>query len=294
MENLTICIPSYNRLGMLKDLVNSIPEEYPVCISDNGNYVPDNSFCRGNIRIHHFESVVSSGDNWNRAVSLVETDWFILPGDDDIIFPHMLPRVMESIKKYPDCGIIVFGYNIINEKSESKLGWCPSEEIYLPVPQSFYNMKRHIPFRWPAFAINTKKSKEIGDFDQGPFQITAGDSYYLQYLAIKNPVALIPEVIGEYRIWGNNTTITKLFSTQWFKDVKLWQDKLKDLLQQENIQFVGFNKNRDLILSDNLIAALNSAKNAGLVEKLKFAKQVGIPYRAGLLNIARIVRAILR
>lgn len=288
---LSICIPTYNRIELLRQFVNQIPEEIPVCISDNGNYIKDFLFTRKNIKIRHIKNVVPPVTNWNSAISLVETEWFLIPGDDDFIFPNMLLSVCNTIKKYADCGLIIYGHDIINGEGDIRKGWCPANERYLKVPDSFYYMQRYIPFRWPSIIINTRRCREIGCLDT-EFVCTASDSLFLQHMAIKYPVALIPEVLGLYRIWDGSETSGKILTEAWFSELKLWQEKLEVILKNNNVPS-NTKKRRDQVKSDNLIYAFKISTNLSAMNKLLFLWRVGIPYNAGLLDIARILRSII-
>lgn len=294
MSNLSICIPTYNRLGLLKKLVNGIPEKYHVYISDNGNYVPDNCFSRTNIVIDHKPIVIPPDQNWNNATRLTKEDWFILPGDDDIIIPSKLNIIEDYIEKYSDCGLILFGYDIIDENDDVRAGWCPEEEIFFNPPESFYFLKRSLPCRWPAIVINTKRCRGIGGFaDKRGFVCTAEDCLFLQHMAIKFPIALVPHVVGQYRIWGGNGTSTSTFSEQWFKDINLWQDVLKEILENENLYEVDCDKLRDQVIGDNLLSALYIAKDKSIGEKYRFVKNVGWPHRADFIDKLRLIKNIV-
>lgn len=294
MSRLSICIPSYNRLGMLKELVNSIPEEYEVCISDNGNSVPDNSFHRPNIIIDHLSTVVAPVVNWNNAINLTDKEWFILPGDDDVILHEKLPTIEYYMDKYSDCGLIIFGYDFINQNNVVKPGWHPNEEKYMLPPDSFYFMMRSVPCRWPSIVINTKKSRSIGNLDdKSGYLCTAVDSLYLQHLAIKFPIAVVPDVVGRYRVWNNNGTSQAIFTYNWFKDINLWQDKLRNILEKEDIYEVNYDRLRSRIIFDNLIAALSFAKKKKTKEKFNFVRKVGWPKGLGLLDYLRLIKGIV-
>lgn len=293
MRQLSICIPTYNRLDMLKGLVNSIPEDYLVCISDNGNNVPDDCFNRQNVIVDHIHSVITAVNNWNNVINLTDKDWFILPGDDDIIMPDKLPIVENYIQKYSDCGLIIFGHGIINNKNEVRFGWSPKEEKYLKPPYSFYSLMRNIPCRWPSIVINAEKSRSVGNLAAtSGFLCTAVDSLYLQHMAIKYPIALVPIVIGQYRIWDDNGTSQSIFTCDWFKDINLWQDILKDLLIKEKIYEVDYGKMRNQVIYDNLMAALSFARNRSIKEKINFVRNVGWPKGLGLLENLRLIKSI--
>ena len=288
---ISVCIPTYNRVELLTQFVDKIPEEIQVCISDNGNYVKEDVFSRGNIKMTHEDKVVPPVTNWNKAISLVETEWFIIPGDDDFILPDMFSSVNDSINKYEDCGLIIYGYDIINGKGEVRKGWIPQDEQYMKVPASFYYMQRSIPFRWPSIVINTNKCREIGCLDTD-FVCTASDSLFLQYMAIKYPIALIPKILGLYRVWGGSETSSRILTEEWFSELRLWQEKLRVLLNDADILYDS-KKVGDQVFCDNLVTAFEMNKHLSIKDKISFLRKVGLPYNAGLKDILRLIKRIV-
>lgn len=287
---LSICIPTYKRVDCLISLVNSIPEKYPVCISDNGNYVNDTFFKRRNIKISHHKDVVHMFANWNRAISLVDTDWFILPGDDDILFIDVLDEVVSYIEKYSDCAYLAFEYDNIDNNGGRTQGWRTEKERYLIPPKSFDYVAKGCPFSWPAIVINTKKSREIGNFDE-EFKFTASDNLYLQSLAIQYPIALINKVLGGNRIWNNSTAVNKISSREWFEQCKLWQSKLNMLLVNKEYNTANIEQINDYVIYDNLCAALTYISS--YKERLDLLLYVGWPKSIGIKNHLRLIKFLI-
>ncbi len=293
MAKLSICIPTYKRLDFLQKLVGNIPEEYPICISDNGSYIPDNFFKRVNVQIKHLPKVIPMFNNWNSAINMVETEWFIIPGDDDVILPERLPLVEKFIDKYCDCAYIAFSYDLIDENDRVIGGWHPVCSNRYNEVEGFKAIQRSVPFRWPSIVINTSKSRIIGNLDES-FSFTASDSLYLQTLAIKYPIAVVNKKIGQYRVWENSFTNKRIFTKEWFDYIEMWQQKLQDTLIKENVDGIDIKKNHDLSIFDNLLGAISLNKDKCVKEKIDFIRQVGWPYRIGIINNLRLLYAIVR
>ena len=290
MSDLTVCIPVYKRLDYLKNLVESIPEDYPICISDNGNYIKEDLFCRGNVRIKHIDDVIPMFSNWNASIDMVETEWFIIPGDDDIIYPEKMDAIMHAIQKYSNCAVIAFGYDIINEVNEKRKGWQPIEDRCFDKVEAFYRIQRHIPYRCPAMVINTAKSRGIGNYDE-EFAYTAGDSLFLQHLGLLYPIAEIREIVAGYRMWDNNFTSLKNSSTDWFDQLELWIRKMLKILREQKIVLADEKKFHDQIILDNLLSAFDKQK--AIKEKLNLLKYVGWPACSGLKGQLRLVKHLI-
>ena len=291
MKNLTICIPTYKRLDFLKNLVESIPEEYPICISDNGRFVNDSFINRKNVKIHHLDNVIPLFENWNNAIEMVETEWFMIPGDDDVVLIDKLPLVEKYLENYNDCAFLAFAYETINEYGKKTKEWHPSRTGYFDKIEGFRIIERGVPYRCPAIVINTAKSRSIGNYDTD-FSYTAGDSLYIQRLALEYPSVVIDEVIGQYRVWDNNYTNQKLFSIEWFDQIQLWQNKLRKFLIEKEINGIDMDKLCDLVIFDNLTSAILSNKSATIYDRLKFVNHIGWPKRIGTVNLLRLIRHI--
>ena len=292
MEKLSICIPTYKRLDYLKTFVETIPEKYHVCISDNGNFIPDNFFERGNIKIKHIDDVVPMYANWNSAIDMVETEWFIIPGDDDIVKPSYLPLIEKYINQYQDCAYLAFAYDVIDENGSITGGWKPEITQKFNKVEGFRYIQRSVPFRWPSIVINTNCSKSVENFDV-EFDFTAADSLYLQTMAIKYPIAVINENVGQYRVWSSGFTNLRIFSTDWFEKIHMWQQKLDTLLIKENVGGIDLKKLHDQAMCDNLNCAISMNKQKNAIERLKLVTSVGWPWRCDFINQLRLLKNVL-
>ena len=292
MGKLSICIPTYKRLDYLKAFVEKIPEKYQVCISDNGNFIPDGFFRRRNIKIKHLDEVVPMYANWNSAIDMVETEWFIMPGDDDIVKTDRLEQIERFIDLYSDCAYLAFAYDIVDEFGNITGGWKPMETLKFNKVDGFRYIQRSVPFRWPSIVINAKRSREVGNLDVG-FEYTAGDSFYLQIMAIRYPIAVINENVGQYRVWSSGYTNTLIFSKGWFEKIDLWQQKLSTLLKKEKVTGIDLEKLHDQAMCDNLTCALHLNKNKNIKERINLIRQIGWPWRCDAISQLRLLKKIL-
>lgn len=292
MSRLTICIPTYKRLDYLKPMIEKIPERYQVCISDNGTFISDNFTLRENVRIKHIKEIIPMFSNWNSAINMVDTEWFIIPGDDDVILPEKLNYVEDIIEQYSDCAYIAFSYDLVDETGNITGAWRPGYTRRFDRIDGFRYIQRGVPFRWPAIVINTQKSRSIGNLDES-FSFTASDSLYLQTLALKYPIAVINEKLGQYRVWENSFTNKRIFSKEWFDYLELWQMKLSEIIIDDNICNIDVVKNHDLVMFDNLLGAFHLNKEKSIKDRIEFVEEVGWPKRIGLINSARLMMAIV-
>lgn len=119
MNRITIAIPSYNRVSMLQNnlgqVAASLPSWAQLLIVDNAS-VPavelgpnlERMLTECNIpwRVTRNRSNIGGGANIVRCFEEVETDWFLLCGDDDVIDPLALEMAYDLIRRYPDVAFI--------------------------------------------------------------------------------------------------------------------------------------------------------------------------------------------
>ena len=106
---LSICIPSYNRGKFLPDLLSSIVAQYDerveIVICDNGSQDYTEALVRSwmdrypRIVYERFEKNVGPDRCFLRSVEMASGSFCWLMGDDDIIEPGALNRVLEALKE---------------------------------------------------------------------------------------------------------------------------------------------------------------------------------------------------
>jgi len=100
---VTVCIPTYRRLGYLKEAVLAAQtqtlRDIEVLISDDGHSEELRSWCesvaRGDSRVRYRrnEQNLGLGGNWNVSVLAARGEWIVIQGDDD----RLLPSFCESL-----------------------------------------------------------------------------------------------------------------------------------------------------------------------------------------------------
>mgnify|MGYP000323161578 CR=1 FL=1 len=294
-KKLTICIPTYRRLKYIETLLNSIPSEIPVIISDNGNYIKNELHQFTNAKIIHTKQTIPMFKNWNHAIQQVKTEWFIIPGDDDVFLTEKLQHVNQYIEKYKEMGMIIFGHNIINEYDQISKGWIPQQEKVFQPPMGFQLFKTGVAARVPSIIFNTHKFKSCGQFDER-FLYTAADSFLIQKLALNFPYVFIPYPLSLYRVWESNYTNTKISSIEWFDQIKLWTSSLGPLVTEKNeILKINIKQMQDKILLDNELFALHTMKKNKIsaMQRFNFIMKIGWPFHINLKKHLQLIKNIL-
>jgi len=120
-NRLTIAIPSFNRTALLLVNLKAISDQLPswvhLLVVDNGSEPPvkfDTNLqatldARGvTTTIVRNRTNIGGGANILRCFEHIDTDWFLLCGDDDLIDPQRLAELRDTIVSNTDAAFIKF------------------------------------------------------------------------------------------------------------------------------------------------------------------------------------------
>lgn len=292
--DLTICIPTYKRLDYLYKLLETIPESVSICISDNGSFITNELDNYKNVQISHQDEVLGMFANWNKAIEMVKTKWFIIPGDDDLFSENAFEQLDYYLEKYSDCGMIIFGHEVINEDGCYSSKWIPSEEKKYLSPLGIKEFIPTIHARVPSIVFNTEKARECGFFNPN-FKFTAADSLLMQQLALRAPFAYVPSILGKYRVWSTSFTNQKCYSTEWFDQLYLWQDIISREIESFKAP-VDAKKMTSKIIYENIVNGLNVMRSMKktIKERWSFTKQARRDCTFSLADNCRILMLVVK
>jgi len=297
IHNLTVVIPTFNRLDMLKRILDTIPRSIRVIVSDNGSSVPA-VFEQEYPEFTFFKTpkVLEALENWNNCIDLVETEWFTIPSDDDLYYSDSFDLIAMYLKKFRDNDVLVFGHNEIDANDQITSVWKPAEEINVSPPYAYLKFKYGVEARFPGLFFKKAIVIKHKCFDTS-FKITAGDSKLIQQCMLTGTVSFIPEIVAAYRVWPNNSTTLTLGTAAWLLEIDRWQN---DLLSEAEIlykaQHIPLNVKhiKDEVYARNLIGGvLNIKKRKGRLGGLKFAMENRFPRNANVKTLLSLVKGIL-
>ena len=110
---LSICIPTYNRARHLENCLHSIllcadhsSSEFEICISDNCSIDDTEAVVedfKSFLPVKYLRNVKNLGipRNFLNVVEMADGDFVWLIGDDDLLMPDAITRVLFMIRKYP-------------------------------------------------------------------------------------------------------------------------------------------------------------------------------------------------
>lgn len=294
-KDLGIAIPTYNRNLYLCKLLDTIPSNLKVFVSDNGNFVNEDVKLKfSNAQFIHHPEVIEIFDNWNAAAvaTASQVSWCIIPSDDDVFFEDTFQIVGEYIKKYPKADVIIFGHKIIDENDNLSEGWIPASEKVYPIENGFELFKYGVNARMPCVLFKSELLKKINFFDSF-FKLTAADSDLIQRALLAGTAVFVPKVIGAYRVWAGALTHRRMATKQWLDEVDHWQNKIVGLIsagpyarQAKHIM--------DEVYAQNMLGGIYSLRKSGTIkDRLRFVISNRFPWRASLKLKFKIIAGII-
>lgn len=281
MVFLSICIPSYNRARFLPDLLKSIVLEYDegveIVICDNGSTDETEEVALSwqenypRIVYERFEKNVGPDRCFLRSVEMAQGTYAWLMGDDDILEPGALQRVLNELKKCPELqGITVnrIAYDFyLQKKWMEKDALKRSEDIF------FSNSKTCLESLFTLFGFLSAQIIKRESWLSVAREETNLSSYYNAYVL----VYIIGRMIQKNPCWyfihtpcvgwrsGNDSFAQELGEYRRFAlDLNGYVHIAKGLFKED---FSFYRKIMNQICSFHLVAHIRGMKWKGILRK---------------------------
>lgn len=190
-----------------------------------------------NVRVIQPHRFLRMSENWNFVANQVNSDWFFLLSNDDLLRNTAVKRLKEIVDKLdPNIGVISFKSEIVNENSKLILGKYKFGKGKLREEHEF--LEENIKFlHINAASVAIKKVSYI---DVGGFPTEYSvlhDLVFYQRLILKWGILESKEVLGRYRIYSNKPNsearsllVLEDFQTYESSELKRYVEKYPDLL----------------------------------------------------------------
>lgn len=130
-NRIDIMMPFYGRVDHLKIAVESILAQtssaWRLVVIDDG--YPDETIPGWFDSLNHpqvtylrNESQLGANGNYRKCLGMVETDWFVMMGADDVMLPNYVEELISLSAAYKDAGVIHLGCDVIDENGKV---WLP-------------------------------------------------------------------------------------------------------------------------------------------------------------------------
>ena len=257
---LGVAIPTYKRQLLLARLLDSIDGDLPIVVSDNGGYLSkDFEGVYPKVRFLSAPEVTVM-KNWNRAAAALNTEWIIMPGDDDLYYPSSFSTIERTLRSSGEAEIVFFGHHIIDEYDKLLETWQP-EAGQSPAPTGFNQMRFGVSARPPSIAFRKRLFDRLNGFDE-QFTVTAGDSHFYQRASLIGDVVFCPDVVSGYRVWSVGSTNQTIATRNWMKEIDLWCDSVRAFAEKHS-SYQYTDALRDEIYTANLRAGIGALKSRG-------------------------------
>ncbi len=208
---LTIIVPTRNRPDFLELCLRSVFECQQVVpkviVSDNSTTdLPGIQSLRERYPFTYIRQSgnLSMTEHHNACLTLPETPWVLLLHDDDELYPQALSKLESFLGACGEAGIVVGGFQRIDEHSVVYGGWAPKKSETLIGDEGVLQLGLNFMSHPPSTLINVAAFRKVGGF---PDALGASADFPL-YLNLTSAygVSYFPEIIGRYRIGSQQTT----------------------------------------------------------------------------------------
>lgn len=217
---ISILVPTYNRVGYLKECLDSIIEqkwfnlkELELIVSDNSEWDETKNFMKEYINKHQNRNIIYNKNeknlwmvwNWNKLLELKKWEYYIFLSDDDKFYrENSLKLLYDNLKKY-NLDVCYWRYRVIDWVWNDKWDFKPHTKIWKN--KIFYDnfdnqliWLHSISFWWILYKDYwfqyDYNSKLLADWNMN-----------LQYLYLEKKVSLINVYTFLYRVHNTNASI---------------------------------------------------------------------------------------
>lgn len=196
---ITVIIPTYRRPDLLKRAIQSVLDQsYPhfkICIYDNASGDETSrvveTLMKKDSRIfyHCHETNIGLVKNFQYGIQRVDTPYFCMPSDDDLLLPWFFEYALSFLEKHPDAAFFAGSSVIMNEKGNilDLTFTALQREGYYTNPEALQVMSQSDFPPWTSLLFRTM----VQNHDQRHVDVEAGIAFdvdFLYRLAIAHPV----------------------------------------------------------------------------------------------------------
>jgi len=230
LNQLTIVIPTVNRLGLLRRALESaVAQTAPVriLVSDNGSSDGTLEFLEGfshpRLVKKRLDQTISSQDHARLLHQWVDTDWAVFLSDDDYLEPDFAARIIAHHDAHPECAIIYTRawVHIWDAHYAGKAG--PAVEEGCDFMMEF--LRGHREPCWCAMALRMEDLRRIGP---QPPDRHIGDMYYWIRILTDHKIGCVPEPLAHYLYASDEVknTTSGIALRDWYRESMLQADEM--------------------------------------------------------------------
>jgi glycosyltransferase involved in cell wall biosynthesis len=203
----SVMIPAYNCTRFLKEAIENVlmqdmgEELMQIEIVDDCSTDADvenlvQLLGKGRVKYFRQKENVGSLRNFETCINRAKGEWVHIHHGDDRVKNGFYKKYTDTIKKYPDAGMLFSGYSNIDENGKIKTNhiFQQSQEGYLE--NAFFTIAKGIYIQFICTVVKREVYEKLGSF----YGMIAGEDWEMWVRIAKNyPVVFIPEMTADYR-----------------------------------------------------------------------------------------------
>lgn len=213
---IDVMLPYYGDVALMKLAAQSVLdqtyENYRLIVLDDGYPDPEperwfTSMTDPRVIYRKNEKNLGANGNYRQALDLVEADWFVMMGADDIMRPNHLSSVVDAIERF-DVDIVQPGVEVIDENGATVLPLVdrikkmiqpklPAGGVEMGGEELTASLMRGNWAYFPSLAWKTETARNIG-FRLG-LDVVQDLALILDIIKSGGKMAVLPEIVFDYR-----------------------------------------------------------------------------------------------
>jgi glycosyltransferase involved in cell wall biosynthesis len=307
---ITAIIPTYQRPRLLKRAIHSVLNQtYPnlqVCIYDNASGDETEAVVREiaekDQRVKYFchPTNIGAARNFEYGLSHVNTPYFSLLSDDDVLLPDFYTKSLQAFEKHPDAGFVI-GVTLQMEEGGKILTARALDLVpgYYHVPDGLLPMLRAGNQFWTGMLFRYDLIKDIGGFDLNvaafDYDLELRASAACSYVVFHEPVA----IFLSHQFSGSRFLPYDLVWPGWqLTTVKLSQDSLlSPQLRREAVRLLTKKMKRMLFsigLEDVARELYDEAESVATIIRKHLGMRLQGRFLLILARLSKLVKPIRR
>jgi glycosyltransferase involved in cell wall biosynthesis len=232
LMQVSVVMPAYNAERFLAEAIESVlvqtwPDFELIVVNDGST---DNTlaiaekYATQDARVKVYSQPnVGIAPTLNRCIELASSEWIFRMDADDLMLPNRLQRQLAFIQKHPELAVVSSLIRHIDSKNRV-IGKDNTELFTHEAVNKLVSANEPVGFSHPAAAFRKSAVLAVGGYRQAFWP--AEDIDLWNRLVEKDYKILVqPEVLLDYRIHGNSTSISRARLTRtkvrWLKDCML-------------------------------------------------------------------------
>jgi glycosyltransferase involved in cell wall biosynthesis len=236
---ITAIIPTYRRPRMLKRAIHSVLNQtYPnlqVCVYDNASGDETEAVVREiaekDPRVKYFchPTNIGAARNFEHGLSHVNTPYFSLLSDDDVLLPDFYTKSLQAFEKHPDAGFTI-GVSLQMDEGGKVLA-APVLQLpagYYPAPHGVLPLLHPWVPLWTGLLFRREVIGKTGGFD---LSIPAFDHDFELQAAANFPYVVFHDPVAIYLVHSASTSVFLPYDMVW----PGWQQIAMKLKEDQNL-----------------------------------------------------------